>query len=163
MGVEDWPGYKYLERCLVTEVQERGGQQKQQELAHVMSIIGSPKRGVELGVHDGGTLWAWAHICDKICGVDIDPMLCRRENLELFDRIPLYGGSCRDPEVVEKVLGHLGGNPDFIFIDANHHDEEVVANFELWWPLLEDHGWMGFHDVRMAARGGWETVCDWRL
>jgi len=37
---------------------------------------------------------------------------------------------------------------DFVFIDADHHYEAVVADLRAWWPKVRPGGWFGGHDYR---------------
>ena len=36
---------------------------------------------------------------------------------------------------------------DFLYIDANHDYEAVVADYKNWSPFVKPGGWIGFHDV----------------
>ncbi len=54
----------------------------------------------------------------------------------------------------------------YIFVDADHYYESVKQDFELWSPLLEPDGLIGFHDTDMNTidkfltedMDGWELV-----
>lgn len=41
---------------------------------------------------------------------------------------------------------------DFIFVDADHSEEAVRADFEAWIPKVKDSGWLFGHDIN------WPTV-----
>ena len=40
----------------------------------------------------------------------------------------------------------INGKLAFIFVDANHSKESVVADYIAWWPHLAKGGYMVFHD-----------------
>jgi len=48
---------------------------------------------------------------------------------------------------------------DFVFIDASHHYKDVLRDFELVYPLVNDNGWIAFHDVSPGWPGSWRV---WR-
>jgi len=60
-----------------------------------------------------------------------------------------FQGNSHDPEILKQVLEFLGDQPDVVFVDADHSDEAVRADFNLWWPNTGLT--LGFHDILMAS------------
>jgi predicted O-methyltransferase YrrM len=56
-----------------------------------------------------------------------------------------------------EVLQTWGDRPklDFVFIDASHHYADIMKELELVYPLVNDGGWIAFHDVEPAWPGPW--------
>jgi len=48
---------------------------------------------------------------------------------------------------------------EFVFIDGNHSYEHTKQDFELWFPKVEEHGVMAFHDT-MLVPGPKKVVHD---
>ena len=73
--------------------------------------------------------------------------------------VPLHGPSAQ-------VLGRWGDltggkRADFVFDDASHQYDQTLAEFELFYPLVKDGGWIAFHDVRPCWPGPlwiWQNV-----
>ena len=47
-----------------------------------------------------------------------------------------------------------GGPVDLVFVDGDHSEEGVRADWELWSPLVAPGGVMLFHDARLGRPGG---------
>ncbi len=62
-----------------------------------------------------------------------------------------------------KRLQHLSFN--FVFIDADHHYESCLQDFQLWSPLVSPGGEIAFHDVDINTvdRVINEELDDWEL
>lgn len=104
------------------------------------------KTYLELG---RGSAWCQRDAGMKCLTVDVLP-----EALGGIDHIQ---ASSHDPELVPRVLDYFGGDPDIIFIDADHSYEAVSMDFELWWPHARVA--VGFHDIRMPDVGGfWNKI-----
>jgi cephalosporin hydroxylase len=138
----------------------RGAQQKLSELTKALEIVSAtgPQTVVELGVHDGGTLWAWSQIAPRVFGVDTHPELCREDNLITENTTVLWHGHSRSPSALSAALENAQGRIDFLFVDADHHREEVLADLEFWLPHVETGGVVGFHDTMVQAEHGWLDV-----
>lgn len=55
---------------------------------------------------------------------------------------------------------------DFIFIDASHEFEDVVSDFNNFYPFVKDGGIMAFHDVNKGWPGpykAWNSVVSKKL
>jgi cephalosporin hydroxylase len=154
-------------------IYERGGQQKEEELDAVLVFLkayftrapyyGQSLNMIEVGSHDAGALWAWGTVFDGAVGIDITDENVRQENLD-EPRVSMVIGDSRSYEVADHALYNLSIDrdrlPDFIFIDANHHREEVFANYEFWRPYLAEGGIVGFHDIMVATEHGWRDVIE---
>ena len=58
-----------------------------------------------------------------------------------------------------EVLKKMNIKFSFAFINASHHYIDVLKEFELIYPLIEDGGWIAFHDVAPDWPGPWRV---WR-
>jgi len=117
---------------------------------------------VGCGVGIGTTRFREAGI-SKVVGIDLcphPPAILEQERPG--DKSLMYiSGDSSDQETVEKTLKLLGGEPDAVFIDADHNYEKSKMDFEIWWPhtkLL-----LGFHDILMNPDDNtvaklWNTV-----
>lgn len=48
-------------------------------------------------------------------------------------------------ELADEIVGEFG-NPDFVYIDGDHHYEPCKQDIEIWWPRLADNGVLAGHD-----------------
>lgn len=93
---------------------------------------------VELGV---GSSWEqWEHGI-KVVTVDVLP-----NGLPGIDHVQ---GSSHDLDTLHRVLTILGGQPDCVFIDADHEYNAVYQDFDMWYPAATKL--IGFHDIRMPS------------
>ena len=92
-----------------------------------------PIRLLEIGVQNGGSLEIWAKYFAQaisILGIDIDP---RCDNLEFADsRIAVLTGDCKTV--------YVSGEFDIIIDDGSHTSGDIIANFEKYWPKLNQSG-----------------------
>jgi len=65
------------------------------------------------------------------------------------------------PGYSHEQLKKWGDKPkiDFVFLDASHLYKDTLLEFELLYPLVNNGGWMAFHDVEPAWPGSWRV---WR-
>lgn len=59
--------------------------------------------------------------------------------------VEYISGDSHDPAILAKVLTFLGGDPDAVFIDADHDLDAPRKDFDLWWPHATKV--CGFHDI----------------
>lgn len=147
--------------CEAVGDDNRGSQQRVAELEGVLQFLAPRKlkRIVEIGVHDGGTLWALGQLLrpgGKAIGVDLTLDLVRPENIDAT-RVSLIAGNSTDPELVAEV-GKEFSPIDFLFIDGDHTRQGVHADYQTWLPLMSRDGVIGFHDIQVSAAGGWQDV-----
>lgn len=96
---------------------------------------------VELGC---GSSWSFRRAgLSNIVTVDLLP-----NGLE-NGAIPHVQGDSHDPDTLKAVLAILGGEPDVVFIDADHEADAVLKDFKLWYPVAKKL--VGFHDVLMPS------------
>jgi predicted O-methyltransferase YrrM len=122
----------------------------------------SPRVVVEIGTANGGTLALFARSADPeatITSIDLGSP-APRSGYPLW-RVPLYRrfatarqamhllrADSHDPRTrarVEKLLD--GRSVDFLFIDGDHSEAGVRADFELYGCLVGPGGLIGFHDI----------------
>ena len=112
------------------------------------------KTGVEVGEYLGdfsGTLLLGSDMgklysIDRWLDLDGKPM--EKELAETRGKLDKYGA--RSEVVVSdsiKASGMFGdGSLDFIYIDADHSYEAVLADVKAWWPKLRPGGMISGHD-----------------
>lgn len=69
--------------------------------------------------------------------------------------VPHFRGDSHSQATRDFVIEMLEGNPDVVFIDADHSAEAVRADFDLWYPVANLA--VGFHDILMPS-----VVPAWR-
>lgn len=121
-----------------------------------------PKRTLEIGLDEGGTLFLWTRAAEpdaQLIAVDTRPpgrlgrlspfQLVRRAFACEMQRVHLLlGRDSHAPETRNLVLSLLAGEHlDFLFIDGDHSYEGVKTDFELYSPLVRRGGLIAFHDV----------------
>lgn len=116
-----------------------------------------PERTLEVGTYHGGTLY---HLLRNApeggAVVSVDSYCVGVDNRHLYDEWrPLYvslhviGGDSRDPAVVSQAADL--GPYAFVFIDAGHDYDEVLADWLNYGPLAT--GVVAFHDIVAAYTG----------
>jgi len=86
----------------------------------------------------------------KVIGIDLcphPPGIFEQERPGDTDLSYICGDSS-SAEVIEQVVGILGGDPDIVFIDADHSYGKSQMDFNAWWPHTRIL--LGFHDVLMG-------------
>lgn len=120
------------------------------ELEHLVAAVErhAPARVLEIGVWDGGTLWHWLQIADKVVAVD-DGM--RREGdwygwaQDADTDLTLIRSYSQEPEAVERAAEHAPY--DLLFIDADHSYASVRADWDNYGPMVAGGGLVVFHDI----------------
>lgn len=141
------------------EAVNRGSIQNPDELGELLALLSEdpPEKAVEVGVAFGGTLWALSQVCGKLIGVDRDLSQVDQRNLGLANTHLIEGDSA-DTGVVAEARAILDGPANFIFIDAAHEPEPMLADFAAWRPVLATGGIMAFHDIEGQAAEGWREL-----
>ncbi len=121
-----------------------------------------PRRVLEIGVHEGGTLKAWMENAPddtQFVAVDLE--------LHMFEWTGwLHGlqilrpvkGSSQDDRVKRSIQRH--GPFDWAFIDGDHHLEAVESDVELVLPLIRSGGVLVLHDIANLPHEGPAEVLE---
>jgi cephalosporin hydroxylase len=130
-----------------------GAIQKPRELAEFISlIIGlEPQVIVEIGVHVGGTLYAWQQIAPTVMGVDWAP-----DGPHVFDLdgSTVVLGNSHETKTFLAVEKCLDGRPiDCLFIDGDHSYVGVRQDYRMYSPLVRRGGVIAFHDIAPILQG----------
>ena len=104
---------------------------------------------LEIGVQNGGSLETWSRYfwkAEKIVGIDIDPKCA---DLKFDDsRIQMVIGDAKTVELEDTF--------DIIIDDGSHQAADIMANWNRWWPKLNDGGVYvveDFHTMWMPGYG----------
>ncbi len=114
-----------------------------------------PKIILEIGTASAGTLLLWARIASqKVITCDLRDM---QPMLPLFKQLPppesqceivLLSGDSHSPEFLKRVEDELKGEKvDFLFIDGDHTEIGVTADFNDYRHLVRSGGLIAFHDI----------------
>jgi predicted O-methyltransferase YrrM len=114
-----------------------------------------PQRVLEIGTHEGGTLYHWLHAAAPgatVVSIDLN-----------HERFHVYANERHHDWSVEGVtLVTIPGDSndratvgqaamfapfDWVFIDADHHERNVRADWELYAPLAAPGAVVAFHDI----------------
>lgn len=121
----------------------------------------APQRLVEIGTAQGGTLFLLARALPSSAHV-VSVDLPHGEfgggyahwKIPLFHalawggaRLSLLRGSSQTVEMRDRVRDRLGGQADFVLIDADHSYAGAKRDFELYSPLVARGGMVAFHDI----------------
>lgn len=128
------------------------------ELDKMMTLFRErkPKRILEIGSWDGGTIREWltnAPAKATVVAVDLDHR--NREEYETWrdpdTTLALFTGESQSAEAVEFMQIH--GPYDWALIDGDHTDAGVRADLANVRPLIRKGGLMILHDVALGAAG----------
>jgi predicted O-methyltransferase YrrM len=145
--------------------------QAQDEIVWLLEMVRelSPRRVLEIGTANGGTLFLWTRVAAPnahLVSVDMCPLglLGRHSAFALLcrgfaradQRIDLvFGKDSHDARTRDEVTRHFDGEPvDFLFIDGDHSHEGVSRDFELYSALVRPGGLVAFHDVAPHVSAG---------
>jgi cephalosporin hydroxylase len=113
-----------------------------------------PMSVLELGVYYGGTLWHWLEFARRdvpvtVVAVDTFHEVDNRAAFEAWVprnvTLQLVEGRSEDPATVAHVA--MFAPFEWVFVDADHHDANVRADWANYRPLVSPGGVMAFHDV----------------
>ena len=114
----------------------------------------NPRRALEIGAFQGGTLAEWRKLVGPegvVVGVDVDIANCQ------FRDAILVQGDSMHPSTLNKVI-EICPEYDFLFIDGYHSYEVASSDWHTYGPLVRDGGLVAFHDISDRLRFG-----VWRL
>lgn len=123
----------------------------------------APRVIVEIGTHRGGTLFLWSQLATAhVITCDVEAPGPRGALYGSFPppgrgvRVDALTGDSHDPAFRARVVACLGGRPiDFLFIDGDHTEAGVEADYRDYAPLVRPGGLVALHDI--APRQAIET------
>lgn len=130
-----------------------------------------PRVILEIGTARGGTLLLWANIASEhVISCDLQDMSIQRPLYEAFPgpgsacRVTLLSGDSHSGDFRHRVIQALGGAPvDFLFIDGDHREAGVTADYQDYRGLVRPGGLIAFHDIVERQREpGNEVYQLWR-
>lgn len=145
-------------------IERRNAHQKPAELESLIALLRErqPRTVVEIGTHQGGTLFALcqvAHPEAMLVSIDLPGGMWgggySRRDARRFRRYAQPGQKLhtlrRDsqkPRTLKKLRSLLDGRGiDFLLIDGDHSYEGVKRDWEIYEPLVEPGGLIAFHDI----------------
>lgn len=123
--------------------------QKPNELAELLRLLidHDPLVIVEIGVHAGGTLYAWKQIAPIVIGIDENPPA------QDWGSAVIVGDS-HDVNTLAALAEQLGGRAiDCLFIDGDHSYDGVRQDYEMYSALVSRGGLIVFHDIAPILPG----------
>lgn len=114
-------------------------------------LIGwQPRRILEVGIWEGGTLYEWLDLGSHVTAVDDTMRPPGPGEWQKWARLSaceleLLHGSSHDESIVARAA-ELGPY-DFAFIDADHRYDAVKADWDNYRPMIEPGGLVAFHDI----------------
>lgn len=114
-----------------------------------------PKVIVEIGTYEGGTSLIWAQLAsERVITCDINPPGPRGELIRAFPppgsdcKVSILTGDSHSAEFAALVENELGGaRVDFLFIDGDHTESGVEADYRTYRRLVREGGLIAFHDI----------------
>lgn len=114
-----------------------------------------PKNILEIGTARGGTLFIWANLASgKVVSCDLEDAGARRSLYEAFPppashcKVTHLSGDSHNSEFRKKVEAELAGEQvDFLFIDGDHTEVGVEADYNDYHHLVRPGGIIAFHDI----------------
>ena len=114
-----------------------------------------PKIILEIGTASGGTSLIWSHLAsERVITCDLNEM---KYQAPLFTRFPppdsnckvtLMSGNSHSPDFKSRVAQELNGEQaDFMFIDGDHREPGVTADYNDYREFVRPGGLIGFHDI----------------
>jgi len=114
-----------------------------------------PRVVLEIGTYEGGTALIWAQLASElVVTCDINPPGPRGELIQAFPppgsscRVSILTGDSHSDNFVKLVARELGGKQvDFLFIDGDHREAGVKADYRNYRPFVRKGGLIAFHDI----------------
>lgn len=119
-----------------------------------------PKRILEVGAWQGGTLWHWLLLADHVTVIDdraTAAFAWRGWAANAGASIDLLHGRSQDPDIVTRAAEYAPY--DLLFIDADHTYEAVAADWANYSQLVAPGGIVAFHDI--LPRPGYGVFQVW--
>jgi predicted O-methyltransferase YrrM len=131
--------------------------QKRSEILSLVKRVAAlkPKNILEIGTCNGGTLFMWSNLASqKVVSCDLFKNHTRGELYAHFAPpqsgcvVKALVGDSHDPDFKQKVFQEFDGEKlDFLFIDGDHSEGGVRADFNDYKELVRVGGIIAFHDV----------------
>lgn len=114
-----------------------------------------PRVVLEIGTAFGGTLFIWSQLASElVIGCDITDKSVQRSFYRKFPRfgsrcaVHLLTGDSHNAEFRKQVVSRLNGRTvDFLFIDGDHTEAGVTADYRDYRDLVRPGGIIAFHDI----------------
>jgi cephalosporin hydroxylase len=131
--------------------------QKRSEIIALAKAVAAlkPKIVLEIGTARGGTLLIWSSLAsEKVISCDLVHRSAQRSLLEALPppgstcKVTLLTGNSHDAAFKQRVAQALGGQKaDFIFIDGDHTESGVTADYNDYKEFVRPGGIIAFHDI----------------
>jgi cephalosporin hydroxylase len=131
--------------------------QKRSEIIALARTVAAlkPKIILEIGTARGGTLLIWSSLASqKVISCDL---VHRAPQKPLFEALPPPGSACKvtlltgnshDAAFKQRVAQALNGQKaDFVFIDGDHTESGVTADYNDYKEFVRPGGIIAFHDI----------------
>lgn len=131
--------------------------QKRSEILALATAVAAlkPKVVLEIGTARGGTLLIWSSLASQqVISCDL---VHREAQKPLLEALPPPGSTCRvqlltgnshDAAFKQRVAQALAGQKaDFLFIDGDHTESGVAADFNDYKEFVRPGGIIAFHDI----------------
>jgi len=123
-------------------------------LAHAVESI-KPKIILEIGTARGGTLLIWSSLASKkVISCDMQDMSIQGELLQTLTppssacEIKLLSGNSHESSFLQRVESELNSEQvDMLFIDGDHTEKGVEADYRDYHHLVRPGGIIAFHDI----------------
>ncbi len=114
-----------------------------------------PKVILEIGTAFGGTLFIWSQLASElVITCDLSEKTKRSHFFRKFPpkksrcKVEVLTGNSHAPEFRQRVIDLLGGRKvDFLFIDGDHTESGVTADYHDYRELVRPGGIIAFHDI----------------
>jgi cephalosporin hydroxylase len=114
-----------------------------------------PEVILEIGTARGGTLLIWSQLATKqVITCDLEDLSEKESFLQSFPppgsacRVTLLSGDSHGQAFKDRVARQLDGKKaDFLFIDGDHTEKGVTADYAMYREFVRPGGIVAFHDI----------------